>query len=430
MYRDTIDSYLKDPKIAIIGQGYVGLPLGLAFSKIYKVIGFDINDLRIEELRAGIDRSGQVSYEELRGIENLTLSSDKNSLLGCNIFIVTVPTPVDENLKPDLTFLLSASKLVGDSMGKGSIIIFESTVFPGATEEICVPELETHSKLKYNEDFFVGYSPERINPGDQDNKIENIVKVTAGSNEEMANIIDELYKKIIHAGTFKASSIRVAEASKIIENTQRDVNIALINEFSRIFKALDIDTGDVLNAANTKWNFLNFVPGFVGGHCISVDPYYLIDRAEKAGYKPSLIKTARILNEALPELVANDIIKQLEQVPRINGTDCLVVGATFKANCSDFRNTKTPALIEVLKSSDLKVDLYDPLIDKVLWRKEFDYTIIDQLKDKKYRAILFCNEHNFIKDLGIAFWKNLLVDQGMIFDLKSIFEKEHTDYRL
>ena len=417
-------------RIAVIGQGYVGLPLALAFSKKREVVGYDIDVNRIKDLRAGIDKSEQVSGAELLAAKNLKLTSDPNALFDCDVFIVTVPTPVDENLQPDLRYLVSASRLVGTSMKKGSIVIYESTVFPGATEEVCVPELEAQSGYKYNEDFFVGYSPERINPSDKDNKLENIVKVTSGSNAQTASIVDKLYQSIITAGTFKAASIKVAEASKVIENTQRDVNIALMNEFSRIFRALEIDTSDVLKAAETKWNFLKFVPGFVGGHCISVDPYYLIHRSEEAGYQPSLISTARSVNEAMPELVAGDIIKELEKVPCSDDPDCLIVGATFKANCPDFRNTKVPAMLKQLRHNGLKVELYDPFIDRDEWRKEYDFELIEALTDKKYRVIVFCNEHDFIRDLGIEYWKGLLVDHGQIFDLKSIFENKHTEYRL
>ena len=421
---------LENIKIAIIGQGYVGLPLGLAFSKYYDVIGFDINEARVSELNRGIDKYGQVLADELTNMHHMVFSSDEGLLSACNVFIITVPTPVDQNLQPDLNPLLMASQLVARTMGEGSLVIFESTVFPGATEEICVPALEDSSGLRYNEDFFVGYSPERINPGDPNNKLENIVKITSGSTENIANIVDMLYQRIIHVGTFKAASIKVAEASKVIENTQRDVNIALINEFSRIFHALGINTDDVLQAAQTKWNFQKFVPGFVGGHCISVDPYYLIHRSEKAGYTPSLIKSARLVNEAIPKMVAVDLVNKLKKVPANNTVDCLVVGATFKANCPDFRNTKTPVLIGELKNSGLLVDLYDPFVDLDEWLQEFDHPLIDHIGDKKYRAIVICNEHNFVKELGVKYWKNLLVDHGLLFDLKSIFAKELTDYRL
>ena len=421
---------MNDELVVVVGLGYVGLPLAVEFGSVRKTIGLDLSSSRVAQCKDKNLPDSDVSDDAWSRAVYLQFTTEWSVIAEADYVIVAVPTPVDSANIPDFTALISASEQIGARMKAGAVVVYESTVYPGATEEICVPVLEACSGLVWKEDFFVGYSPERINPGDPNNKLENIVKITSGSTENIANIVDMLYQRIIHVGTFKAASIKVAEASKVIENTQRDVNIALINEFSRIFHALGINTDDVLQAAQTKWNFQKFVPGFVGGHCISVDPYYLIHRSEKAGYTPSLIKSARLVNEAIPKMVAVDLVNKLKKVPANNTVDCLVVGATFKANCPDFRNTKTPVLIGELKNSGLLVDLYDPFVDLDEWLQEFDHPLIDHIGDKKYRAIVICNEHNFVKELGVKYWKNLLVDHGLLFDLKSIFAKELTDYRL
>ena len=360
-------------KIAVIGLGYVGLPVSVLLSEKYKVQGFDIDKSRIDSLNLFVDNTLEISSEKLESSlnNNLILSNDIEQIRNCNIYIITVPTPIKKNKTPDLGPLLKATSLVGTLISKENIIIYESTVFPGCTEDECVPVLERESNLKYNIDFYCGYSPERINPGDKNHSIEKIVKVTSGSTPEIAELIDKIYSSVIKAGTFKASSIRVAEASKVIENAQRDINIAFVNELAMIFNKIGIDTNDVLDAASTKWNFLNFRPGLVGGHCIGVDPYYLAEKAKKSGYQPNIILSGRELNDKMGTYVADEVIKLLKENNRfLKNPKVLVLGVTFKENCPDHRNTKIIDILFRLKEFDINVDAYDPWVDKKLFKKD------------------------------------------------------------
>src|SRR4051812_5230298 len=380
-------------KIGIIGLGYVGLPLAVEFGKVINVVGFDINKERIEELKKGFDRTKEVEAPELKASSKLSFASDTSSLKDVNYFIVTVPTPVDEFKKPDLRPLESASKAVGNVLKKGDIVIYESTVYPGCTEEVCVPILEKTSGLQFNKDFFCGYSPERINPGDKLHRVTTIKKVTSGSTPEVAEKVDQLYKKIITAGTHKASSLKVAEAAKVIENSQRDVNIAFVNELALIFERIGIDTHEVLEAAGTKWNFLPFKPGLVGGHCIGVDPYYLTYKAESLGYHPEVILSGRKINDNMPVHIANDVIKLMakSQLP-IYGGKVLVLGLTFKENCPDIRNSRVVDVIRELQSFGVVVDVYDPLADNEEVHHEYGLSTISSLK-KKYHGIVLAVAH-------------------------------------
>ena len=379
---------LSDVKLCIIGLGYVGLPLAVEFGKKFHTIGYDISFERVKELNNGFDRTLEVTSEQLKESSNLSFTSDPKKIKAANIFIITVPTPIDLNRKPDLDPLLNASKLVGEFMSEGSIVIYESTVYPGATEDDCVPIIENISGLKFNKDFFAGYSPERINPGDKEHKITSIVKVTSGSTPEAADFIDILYQSIITAGTYKASSIKVAEAAKVIENTQRDLNIALINELAIIFDRLNIDTEEVLLAAGTKWNFLPFRPGLVGGHCIGVDPYYLTSKAESLGYNPEVILAGRRINDNMASYVSNMMIKEmLRKRIHINGSNILVMGLTFKENCPDIRNTKIIDVVNEFIDYGANVDVYDPWVSKHQAKKEYSVNVIDKPKDKAYDGI-------------------------------------------
>ena len=422
---------LRQPKIAIIGLGYVGLPLALAFSKHFDVVGFDINGVRIQDLRNGIDKTGEVTDADTKYLAEISFTSEISDIKGCDVYIVTVPTPINNLHEPDLSPLIHASMTVGSVLSQGNLVIYESTVFPGATEEVCVPILEEKSGLELNTDFFVGYSPERINPGDPENKLTNIVKVTSGSSKEAALIVDELYKNIIDAGTHLASSIRVAEAAKVIENTQRDVNIALVNEFSRIFNSLKIDTKEVLDAASTKWNFIKMKPGFVGGHCISVDPYYLIHKAQKNGYYPDIINTSRMLNESMPSLVCTDYVNAISQTRVLKGSTCLVVGITFKANCPDLRNSKVPNLINGLRDHGVNVDIYDPCADPMEVKSELNMTSLANIDESiKYDGLILCVEHEHIFEQGQQYWEDRCKPNATIFDLKAIFPKSFSTYRM
>ena len=422
---------IDEAKIAIIGLGYVGLPLAIEFSKKYHVIGFDINTQRVEQLISGKDSTFEVSQEELLNAGNIFFSSNDSDLRDCNIFIVTVPTPISSSNRPNLKPLILASELVGKIIKRGSIVIFESTVYPGATEEVCVPIIEEFSSLKFNKDFFVGYSPERINPGDKDHRLVDILKVTSGSTKEVALFIDSLYKSIIKAGTHLAPSIRVAEAAKVIENTQRDLNIALINELAIIFNKLNIDTLDVLEAAGTKWNFINFRPGLVGGHCIGVDPYYLTHKAQTEGYNPEIILAGRRLNDNMSSYVVSQLIKEiLLKSINLNNANILIMGFSFKENCPDIRNTKVIDIVNELKKLNICVDVYDPICSSEEVYDEFNISLLDNPKKGKYDGILIAVAHDIFKNSRIDNIKKYGKKNHVIYDLKYLFDKEDVDIRL
>ena len=413
--------------IGIIGLGYVGLPLAVEFGKILEVIGFDINHSRIEELRNGMDRTLEVDKNELAKAHHLTFSSNAEDLKRANYFIITVPTPVDEFKTPDLTPLIRASQTVGKVLKKGDIVIYESTVYPGCTEEVCVPELEKVSGLKFNKDFFCGYSPERINPGDKLHRVTTIRKVTSGSTPEVAEKVDQLYRRIITAGTHKASSMKVAEAAKVIENSQRDVNIAFVNELALIFDRIGIDTHEVLEAAGTKWNFLSFKPGLVGGHCIGVDPYYLTYKAESLGYHPEVILSGRRINDNMSIYIANTVIKLMAQneLP-INKSKILVLGLTFKENCPDIRNSKAVDVIRELQSFGTTVDIFDPHADPEEVKREYGLKLVSQLT-QKYHAIVLTVGHKEFSGLD---WRVIRDDRTVVYDVKGFLDKSLVTARL
>ena len=419
----------QEPVVAIIGLGYVGLPLAVEFGKKYRTFGFDINTSRLEELEAGQDKTLEVSTEELKESKLLTFTGIKDKLHQCNIFIVTVPTPVDKFNRPDLTPLLKASETVGQALSRGDVVIYESTVYPGATEEECVPVLERFSGLKYNEDFYAGYSPERINPGDKQHTITRIKKVTSGSTPEVADYVDNLYASIITAGTFKASSIKVAEAAKVIENAQRDINIAFVNELAKIFNKLSIDTHEVLRAASTKWNFLPFKPGLVGGHCIGVDPYYLAQKAQEHGYHPEIILAGRRLNDGMGNYIGSELIRFLVQREiKIKGANVLVLGITFKENCPDVRNTRVIDVIDTLGSFGINLCIYDPWASPSEVMHEYRLEITDKPPvGKRFDAILLTVAHNEFASLNI---KALLSENGLVYDIKGFLPEEVVDFRL
>ncbi|HEY5822859.1 MAG TPA: nucleotide sugar dehydrogenase [Cyclobacteriaceae bacterium] len=414
-------------KIGVIGLGYVGLPLAVEFGKVLDVVGFDIDRSRIDELKKGFDRTREVEPEGLKLSGRLTYSYEINDLKGVNYFIVTVPTPVDEFKKPDLRPLQSASKTVGSVLKKGDIVIYESTVYPGCTEEVCVPVLETISGLKFNVDFFCGYSPERINPGDKLHRVTNIKKVTSGSTPEVAEKVDQLYKKIITAGTHKASSLKVAEAAKVIENSQRDVNIAFVNELALIFERIGIDTHEVLEAAGTKWNFLPFKPGLVGGHCIGVDPYYLTYKAEGLGYHSEVILSGRKINDNMGIHIANCVIKLMAQndLP-INKADVLVLGITFKENCPDIRNSRVVDVIRELQSFGTKVDVYDPRADGKEVEHEYGLTLTPMLS-KRYHAIVLAVNHTEFNNIN---WDQIRAEKAIVYDVKGSLDRSIVTARL
>jgi UDP-N-acetyl-D-galactosamine dehydrogenase len=418
--------------IAIIGLGYVGLPLAVEFGKNQKVIGFDIDSKRIDDLINKHDKTLETTAEELFSAKQLTFTSNPEDLRGCKIYIVTVPTPIDKAKRPDLTPLIEASKSVGKVMGIGAIVIFESTVYPGATEEICVPVLEKFSGQKFNVDFFCGYSPERINPGDKEHRLSSIKKVTSGSTPEIADIVDELYRKIIIAGTYKASSIKVAEAAKIIENTQRDLNIALMNELSLIFNKLNIDTLEVLEAAGTKWNFLPFRPGLVGGHCIGVDPYYLTHKAQQVGYHPEVILAGRRINDSMGSYIADQTVKlMLKKSIAVINCSVLILGLAFKENCPDVRNSKVIDIINSLKSYNVSVDVYDPWVDLEAAYKEYDIRCLGELsKEKTYSAIILAVGHKQFYELGSTGIRAYAKKNAVIYDVKGILPFSDADGRL
>lgn len=415
-------------KIAIIGLGYVGLPLAVEFAKQYHTTGFDINQSRIDELKIGKDSTLEIEPEELEKLENISFTTNPEDLSNSTIFIVTVPTPIDEFKRPDLNPLQSACRTIGAVLKQGDLVIFESTVFPGATEEVCMPILEEVSGLKFNRDFFLGYSPERINPGDKQHRITDIEKLTSGSTPITAERVDQLYASIITAGTHKVSSIRVAEAAKVIENTQRDINIALINELAKLFDHLDLDTEEVLKAAGTKWNFLNFRPGLVGGHCIGVDPYYLTHRATQAGYHPEMILAGRRLNDSMADYVADKLVRTMsENSLSVVGANILVMGVTFKENCPDTRNSQIFRVIAQLKRMNAKVDATDPWVDV---EEAADLGLVKTNESNKYDAIIIAVAHKQFKELGIKKIRKLCKKNGVIFDLKYMFDQKLTDVRL
>ncbi len=418
-------------KIAIIGLGYVGLPLAAEFGKKRKTIGFDINQERVNALNMGFDSTLEVSKKEINQSINLSFTADSIDIKDCEVYIITVPTPVDQNKVPDLSHLKESSKLVGRILKKGDIVIYESTVYPGATEEICVPILEKISGFKFNVDFYCGYSPERINPGDKKHRLPLIKKVTSGSTPEVADIIDNLYKEIITAGTHKASSIKVAEAAKVIENTQRDVNIALINELARIFNILDIDTEAVLEAAGTKWNFLPFSPGLVGGHCISVDPYYLTHKAIEVGYKPEMILAGRRLNDNMGVYIADQVIKLMSKklIPILNA-NLLIMGLTFKENCPDLRNTRVVDVAEHFKSYNCNVDIFDPWVDKKEADDIFGINILEYPVEGKYDGIILAVAHDEFKEMSVEQIKTFGRVNHIIYDVKYLLDASEVDGRL
>lgn len=424
-----------EKKIAIIGLGYVGLPLAVSFASKFKVCGFDINEKRILELNNLCDSIEQVSSHNLLNVLKdgktrdfgLVLTSNSKFLKNCNIFIVTVPTPVDKYNNPDLTPLINATKLIANNLKKGDVVIYESTVYPGLTEEKMVPILESNSNLKFNQDFYCGYSPERINPGDETNTLTTIIKVTSGSTPEIADFVDDLYKTIISAGTFKASSIKVAEAAKVIENAQRDINIAFVNELSKIFNLIGIDTLDVLKAASTKWNFLDFKPGLVGGHCIGVDPYYLAQKSLELGYHPEIILSGRRINDTMGKYIASEVIKLVIQknITLIN-SNILILGFTFKENCSDVRNTKVIDIYDEFRNYGIKVDVYDPIANKSEVLKEYGINLLNSLENKFYSAVIVAVAHKEFIKLDVK----RLTPNGIIYDVKGIFNDDIIDGRL
>ena len=422
---------LSDLKIAVIGLGYVGLPLAVEFGKKVPVIGFDIHQKRIEELQSGQDHTLEVSPEELQQATQLSYSANLDDLKSCNFFIVTVPTPIDDYKQPDLTPLIKASTSIGQVLKKGDVVVYESTVYPGATEEDCIPVLEKVSGLKFNQDFFAGYSPERINPGDKLHRVTNILKITSGSTPEVADFVDQVYNLIIEAGTHKATSIKVAEAAKVIENTQRDVNIALINELAVIFNKMGIDTEAVLKAAGTKWNFLPFRPGLVGGHCIGVDPYYLTHKAQSIGYHPEIILAGRRLNDGMGAYVVTQLVKaMIKKKIQVEGAKVLVLGLSFKENCPDIRNTKIIDIVNELQEYNIQADVYDPWVDTQEAQHEYGITPIASLEQGQYDAVILAVAHEQFKAMGATDIRALAKPEHILYDLKYVLEQSESDLRL
>ena len=418
----------NDIRIAIIGLGYVGLPLAAAFGRRYPTLGFDIDAARVEQLRQYHDQTLEVSEEELRSAERLTCTADPAALAGCNVFIVTVPTPIDEYKRPDLRPLEAASATVGKAIGRGAVAVFESTVYPGATEEICVPIIERESGLTFNVDFYAGYSPERINPGDKEHRVETILKVTSGSTPEVADFVDALYASVITAGTHKASSIRVAEAAKVIENTQRDVNIALINELALIFGRLGIDTHEVLEAAGTKWNFLPFRPGLVGGHCIGVDPYYLTHKAQQIGYHPEVILAGRRINDSMGGYVAERVVKLMQQRDlRTAGGKVLILGLAFKENCPDLRNTRVVDIIQELRAYNVEVDVHDPWVSPAQAQHEYGITPVAEPAAGAYDGVIVAVAHHQFIELGTEGVRAFGKPGAIVFDVKRALPRDGVD---
>jgi UDP-N-acetyl-D-galactosamine dehydrogenase len=419
------------PNIAIIGLGYVGLPLAVEFGKKYKTLGFDINEKRIAELRSGVDHTLEVDKKELSSAKHLNYSHSIDDLRAADVYIVTVPTPIDRHKRPDLTPLIKASVMLGKVVSKGNVVIFESTVYPGATEEDCIPMIEAESGLRLNVDFFAGYSPERINPGDKMHRLTTITKVTSGSTTEAADYIDNLYKSIVSAGTHKASSIRVAEAAKVIENTQRDLNIALVNELALIFNRLGIDTIEVLEAAGTKWNFLPFRPGLVGGHCIGVDPYYLTHKAQEVGHTPEVILAGRRINDHMGQYIVSKVVKlMLKRRIHVEDANVLVLGLAFKENCPDIRNTRVIDIIREFRDYGANIDVFDPWASKEEAKNEYGIDLIAQPSVGKYDAIVLAVAHKHFTDLGIEYLRRLGRRECILYDIKSIFPQAEVDARL
>lgn len=422
---------LDTAKVAIIGLGYVGLPLAVEFGKTRAVVGFDINAERISELIKGSDNTLEVSDEELAAARQLSFASEESALKDCDIFIVTVPTPINGHKQPDLSPLIGASQLLARVIRAGVIVIYESTVYPGATEEDCIPVIEAGSGLKFNQDFFAGYSPERINPGDKEHRVTSIMKVTAGSTPEVADLVDALYRSVIKAGTFKVSSIRVAEAAKVIENTQRDLNIALVNELAIIFNRLGIDTEEVLEAAGTKWNFLPFRPGLVGGHCIGVDPYYLTYKAQSAGYMPDVILAGRRINDGMGAYVAEQLIKaMLKKRIHVIDSKILILGLAFKENCPDLRNTRVVDIVSMLETYGAKISIHDPWVDADEASEEYGVTLVEKLTVGAYDAIVIAVAHDQFRQYGIDTLRSWCAEDHVIYDLKYLFKAHETDIRL
>ncbi|MDA9152195.1 nucleotide sugar dehydrogenase [bacterium] len=420
----------KELKLVIIGLGYVGLPLALEFAKKRKVIGFDIDKKRIDQLKLGVDKNLEFTKNEIKS-KKINFTNNKKNLKFGNCFIITVPTPIDQFKKPDLKPLLNSTEMVGKIMKKGDLIIYESTVYPGCVEEKCVPILEKFSRLKFNKDFYCGYSPERINPGDKKRTISKIKKITSGSTPEISNLVDDLYKEIITVGTHKAQSIKVAEAAKVIENTQRDLNIALINELSMLFSKMNIDTKQVLEAAETKWNFLPFMPGLVGGHCIGVDPYYLTYKAKQVGYDPKVILAGRKVNDKMGEYVALQFDKELRKDNiDVKSAKILIMGLTFKENCSDIRNSGVSGVIKTLQNLKYNMDLYDPLVDGKEIKKLYNIYPLQNLKQNMYDGIIVVVAHNYFKKMGLKVIKKLCKKNHIIYDLKYLFKKDEINIRL
>ncbi|RUL74393.1 nucleotide sugar dehydrogenase [Dyella choica] len=425
-------SYPHAPRLAVIGLGYVGLPLAVEFGRLFDTLGYDIDAARVDALRRGTDGNQESSAEELSAATKLHFTTEVEALRDRNVFIITVPTPVDEHKRPDFTPLVRASQMVGSVLKQGDVVIYESTVYPGATEEICVPELERASRLRFNLDFTVGYSPERINPGDKLRRLTTIPKITSGSTPEAADFVDALYARIITAGTHKAPSLKVAEAAKVIENTQRDANIALINEFALIFHRLGIDTQDVLDAARTKWNFLPFQPGLVGGHCIGVDPYYLIQKAQSTGYYPDILLACRRINDAMGQHVAAEVIKlMVGQGHAIRGSRVLVLGLTFKENCPDLRNTRVVDLVRELESFGAAVDVHDPWADAEEAYRHYGLRLLSNVDAKgSYAAVVLAVAHQQFKSGGAYDVRALTMPNGVVYDIKGVLPKELVDARL
>ncbi|EPU9019460.1 Vi polysaccharide biosynthesis UDP-N-acetylglucosamine C-6 dehydrogenase TviB [Acinetobacter baumannii] len=422
---------LADSRIAIIGLGYVGLPLAVEFGKKLPVVGFDIYQKRVDELKNGQDHTLEVSPEELKQATQLSYTANLGDLKDCNFFIVTVPTPIDDYKQPDLTPLVKASTSIGKVLKKGDIVVYESTVYPGATEEACIPVLEQVSGLKFNQDFFAGYSPERINPGDKLHRVTNILKITSGSTAEVADFVDQVYNLIIEAGTHKAPSIKVAEAAKVIENTQRDVNIALINELAVIFNKMGIDTEAVLEAAGTKWNFLPFRPGLVGGHCIGVDPYYLTHKAQAIGYHPEIILAGRRLNDNMGAYVVTQLVKgMIKKKIQVEGAKVLILGLSFKENCPDIRNTKIIDIVAELKEYETQVDVYDPWVDRAEAEHEYGITPVQSVEKNTYDAVILAVAHEQFKEMGAAAIRALGKNNHVLYDLKYVLSQAESDIRL
>ena len=422
---------VADLRLAIVGLGYVGLPLAIEFGKQRSVVGFDINQTRVDELTSGHDHTLEASPEELKAASRLRFTTRLDDLRECNCFIVTVPTPIDKHKQPDLTPLIKASETIGKVLKRGGVVIYESTVYPGATEEDCVPVLEQHSGLKFNKDFFAGYSPERINPGDKEHRVTSIKKVTSGSTPAIAELVDELYRQIITAGTHKAANIRVAEAAKVIENTQRDINIALINELALIFNKMGIDTEAVLQAAGSKWNFLPFRPGLVGGHCIGVDPYYLTHKAQSVGYHPEIILAGRRLNDNMGAYVANQLIKaMIKSRIHIEGSRVLVMGLTFKENCPDLRNTRVVDIVAELQDYHCTVDVYDPWVSVAEAEQEYAISPVEHPDVAAYDGIILAVAHHQFKAMGVLAIRGFGRSNHVLYDLKYLFPADATDMRL